>query len=235
MSEISQSARRSLIEVKKELRDIKIKLRCAPTVENISNQTISRSQPSYSGTVKRGESNVPVSISRPPNSAQSKTLTKRNLDDGAQLAENLNHHSRSEEISSASGIQSSDVGRPVVETRNNDREEVTEWTIVQRRRRRSFITGSKTAASDNLKGVEETRDIYEARCNSTVSADTIIRYVEKEFNIGAACECKTQRDIEVKAFKVTVSLSESNALLDANKWPLNVRVRQFYIRKHFDH
>ena len=230
-----QSTGRSLIEVKEELRDIKIKLRCAPTVENISNQNIPRNQSSYSGTVKRSESNAPVNSSRAQNSARSQTLTTRNLDNGAQLVKSSNHHLRSEGSGSASGSQSSEVDRPGADTLNNNREDVTEWTTVQRRRRRSFITGSKAAASDNFKGVEETRDIYVGRCNSTVSANTITRYVKREFNIDATCECITQRDIEVKAFKVTVNLSESNALLDANKWPLNVRVRKFYTRKHFDH
>ena len=71
------------------------------------------------------------------------------------------------------------MGRPGVDTQNDDREEVTDWTTVQRRTR-SFITGSKSAASDNFKGVEETRDIYLGRCNSTVSVDIITRYVKRE-------------------------------------------------------
>ena len=106
-----QSTGRSLIEVKEELRDIKIKLRCAPTVENISNQNIPRNQSSYSGTVKCSESNDPVNSFIPPISIQIRAFTTKNPNVRAQLKESSDHYPRSEVTSSVSGIQCSDKGR----------------------------------------------------------------------------------------------------------------------------
>lgn len=105
------------------------------------------------------------------------------------------------------------------------------WQKVNRKKR-TTVKGSKKVTGA-FKSACETRDLYIGRCDSTVSIENVVSYIRDEFDINVlSCECISKRDINVKSFKVTVTVDECTRLMDPDLWPENIRVRKFYFKNN---
>ena len=131
---------------------------------------------------------------------------------------------------SSGSIQSMSFGKSQREEECNNSNEP--WvTVVNRRRKQSFLTGAKKTAS-TLKGVQQTMDLYVGRCDPNVTDEHIRQYILEEFNFEPMnCECISREGLYVKAFKVAVGASVIESMLDEERWPENVRVRRFQFRR----
>lgn len=94
-----------------------------------------------------------------------------------------------------------------------------------------MIRGSKPSRTGDLKGVQQTRDLFVGRCEVSASVEDINRYVQNEFNITLSkCECLSTRSLNTRSFKITVCPSDIESMLDSGRWPENVIVRKFFNR-----
>ena len=122
--------------------------------------------------------------------------------------------------------EDSDSALDVPNDGNND----NHWEVVQRRKRRNFVSGSRKADSA-FRGVVGSRDLYVGRCQPSVSCDVILNHIEDVANVRPlSCETISKEDSRVKAFKVTVAVSDVEKLLDSALWPEEVRVRRYFNR-----
>ena len=96
-----------------------------------------------------------------------------------------------------------------------------------RRRRKNAVMGTRKTDS-TLKGVASTRDLYVGRCQPSVSKEVLAQYIKETANVTPqACAVISKPDIPVKSFRVTVSVSELEKLLDPSIWPEDVSVRKY--------
>ena len=104
------------------------------------------------------------------------------------------------------------------------------WTTVKYRRKKpkNALKGSKQV-SGLFTGVQDSKDLYVGRCSPKAKEENIIKYIQDEFDVNVI-NCKTISNAEssVKAFKVTLKSDECEKLLDASRWPENVRVRKYF-------
>ena len=84
-----------------------------------------------------------------------------------------------------------------------------------------------------IRGIGNTMDVYVGRCVKSVTSDVIIKYIENETNINViGCYCLSDENSKIKAFKVTVSSDDRDALLVGSLWPENVVVRKFFKKRN---
>ena len=84
-----------------------------------------------------------------------------------------------------------------------------------------------------IRGIGNTMDVYVGRCVKSVTYDVIIKYIENETNINVIdCYCLSDENSKMKAFKVTVSSDDRDALLVGSLWPENVVVRKFLKKRN---
>ena len=101
------------------------------------------------------------------------------------------------------------------------------WTPVVRRRRKNVVVGTRKTVS-KLKGVASTHDMYVGRGQPSVSKEVLTKYIKETANVAPqACAVISKPDIFAKSFKVTVSVSELERLLDQSIWPEDIRVSKY--------
>ena len=106
-----------------------------------------------------------------------------------------------------------------------------EWTLVQRRKPKKYLTGSKASASGALQGLQQTKDLYVGRCMSSVETNDIVDYIKSEFDINFdKCVCISKEEYHAKAFKVTVLSNQIDELLAPEQRPEHIRVRKYFVR-----
>ena len=104
------------------------------------------------------------------------------------------------------------------------------WKRVNRKKGQHTIKGERKGTG-GLIGVRQTIDVYVGRCDKSVSVDELKTYIENDIEVqvlGCICLNDNKSDTQMKSFKVTVLLEEREKLLDASKWPENIRVRKFF-------
>ena len=95
-------------------------------------------------------------------------------------------------------------------------------------KRKDVVTGQRKSTA-SIKGVSKTLDIYVGRCHSSTDSDSIKHYILTESEVKVIdCEIVSTADSITKAFKVTVSASDRDKLLDADLWPENICIRNFF-------
>ena len=223
------------MEIKAELRDIKLMMNQNPSIASISSNNVPRNDnmcmrenngvsKSFAQTL-RGESGDIINTfprKHPVNSQNS-------LQNGRSLPRiSVNNVSNSQ-------LQDSNVNsrQTAAQSTNNSSSTTahTPWTVVKNKRTRNTMTGQKKNVAGNFKAVQQTRDVYVGRCDPSVDAQSIENYVHSEFNFSLLkCISISNENSEVKAFKVTVLAQHSEIMLDATKWPEDIRIRKFYNR-----
>ena len=80
-----------------------------------------------------------------------------------------------------------------------------------------------------LKAADNTMDVYVGRCSIEVTCDLLKDYIEKEIGVPmVTCIELSNEPSKMKSFKVSVLSVHRVKLLDADKWPENIRVRKFF-------
>ena len=105
------------------------------------------------------------------------------------------------------------------------------WVQVRGHKRQKFITGAKSGTSSSFKGVQQTKDLFIGRCELSVSVEKIERYVFDEFGVNLfQCKCISHENAITRSFKITMLASETEQMLDSERWPENVQIRRFVHR-----
>ena len=105
------------------------------------------------------------------------------------------------------------------------------WIQVRGYKRQKLITGAKSSSSSSFKGVQQTKDLFIGRCELSVSVEKIERYVSDEFGVNLTqCKCISHENAITRSFKITMLASETEQMLDSERWPENVQIRRFVHR-----
>ena len=113
---------------------------------------------------------------------------------------------------------------------NNSKENKNQnWTTVnyKRKKPKNALKGSKQV-SGLFTGVQDSKDLYVGRCSPKANEENIVKYIQDEFDVNVICKTISNAESSVKAFKVTLKSDECEKLLDASRWPENVRVRKYF-------
>lgn len=96
---------------------------------------------------------------------------------------------------------------------------------------RGRLTGARRDGISSLKAVKRTADVFIGRIDKEADEDVLRDYIKETFNI----ICNKVEKLQIKtelynAFKVTVSLSEREALFKSDLWPEDIVINKFYNR-----
>ena len=234
----------SFIEIKEELKDIKLILNKNPkrdgasasssTAQGISNET------SFAGMLRK---NSNAASNRQSNRRESETVRSKsggNLNPNPTSCRNNRPVDTNPTVRRNSKLgyneSSSHEGNSTNGQTPTDASSQQEWTTVNRRKPRKFITGSKATQSSSFRGVQQSKDIYVGRCDKSVQIKDIEDYVKSEFDITLLkCSCITREESEVKSFKLTLYSEQCDVMLNSNRWPQDVRIRKFYNKFNSNH
>ena len=223
----------SLLEVKEELRDIKILLRGRENIQNLP------SAPLGGGSSKPNKANLSASVVKKDTkgiSSQVKSSHTRKFvvsnDSKEDDCQNKIEPAVEDQDISAIRVSPFLLCEPGTSGRQVNRSD--NWQLVQRKRKSGTIKGSKITIG-GLTGVKDLKDLYIGRCSNTSDIDTVTDYIREEFGISVvSCVCISNSESSVKSFKVSVQSDECEKLLDGSLWPENIRVRKFF-NKSFKH
>ena len=96
---------------------------------------------------------------------------------------------------------------------------------------RGRLTGARKDGVSSLKAVKRTADVFIGRIDKGADEEVIRNYIKETFNIICAKVEKLSIKTDLyNAFKVTVSLSEREALFKSDLWPEDVVINKFYNR-----
>lgn len=215
-----------IIDIKEDLRDVKIKLSGVRNINSSQTNQISN------GTARRESVTEPMSTyaraARLGNNSSQGSRSQSNVSTSETSMPTGNTSASHTSLVLPVGAASSQAPRVRESTEANAND--GEWTTVQpRRRNRRFITGSKTPSAGTFRGVEQLSNFNIGRCAPATSTDALIEYVKTSIGIEpVTCECISNENARAKSFKLTINSSDSDSVLDEESWPENVYVRRFY-------
>ena len=107
-----------------------------------------------------------------------------------------------------------------------------QWQLVQTKRKRETIKGMRKVAGE-FKGAKRTAALYIGRCDPSVTPDVLKNYIDTEFKIPIiSCTQISNENSEVKSFKVLVGADVLSDLLGPSMWPENIVVRKFFFNRN---
>ena len=95
------------------------------------------------------------------------------------------------------------------------------------------ILGTKANTTESgLRSANRKMDLFVARCDLQTTPNEIINYCKDSCKINVLnCIDLNSKSEYFKSFKLTVALSDRNALLSADMWPEGIIVRKFFKRR----
>ena len=107
-----------------------------------------------------------------------------------------------------------------------------QWQLVQTKRKRETIKGTRKVAGE-FKGAKRTAALYIGRCDPSVTPDVLKKYIDTELKIPIiSCTQISNENSEVKSFKVLVEADVLIDLLGPSMWPENIVVRKFFYNRN---
>ena len=109
-------------------------------------------------------------------------------------------------------------------------EDEERFILVQSRRSRKNVVGSKkTASHEMLKSAIRYADLYVGNCDFGVTSEALEKYISDEMNINIKkCEALVTKNGYSTSFKVTLCLTDRFKLLSSDVWPEGIVCRKFY-------
>ena len=91
-----------------------------------------------------------------------------------------------------------------------------------------MIRGQKKSFG-TFRGVKGTLDVYIGRCDMSVDANILKKYIQDEIGLNIVnCECLSNDHAHSRSFKVSVTADKRDTLLDANLWSEDIVVRKYF-------
>ena len=111
----------------------------------------------------------------------------------------------------------------------NGNVDVDGFRLVQSKKKRKNIIGSKKGSTTILRSAVRTADLFISNCDVEVTADSLCEYILDEFKVKVQkCENLVTRYHDYKSFKVSLLVSDRIKLLNPQLWPEGIVCRKFY-------
>ena len=111
-------------------------------------------------------------------------------------------------------------------------DDLSAFQYPKRRKRRNIVTG-KATSNNFLKGAPEpSRDIFVYRADKSTTVDMIQSHLIEKGIMPVNSVCVSNPDAKFKSFKISVPVSQCNAMFNPDIWPEGIRIRRFYHPKN---